>query len=253
MQNPEHSGLLSKWVIELSKFDIDYKPRTAMKGQAEADFMAELTERQDEPSMGTQEASTEMITVEEPNPQQQPNWNLYIDGSACAKCNGTLPADKVEARQLKWRATRYNIQNGKLYRQGFTHPNLRYLTPEEGKDVLTMIHAGECGNYSSARSLANRTMRQGYFWPTLDDDARRVSRSCHKYQQYADLPHAPEKPLSIIIGPWIHSMWGLDLLGKFPTAKGQFKYIIVAIDYNTKWIEEEPLTAITIAKVTHFL
>ncbi|XP_062012277.1 uncharacterized protein LOC133728861 [Rosa rugosa] len=49
------------------------------------------------------------------------------------------------------------------------------------------------------------------------------------------------------------SLWGLDLVGKLPTAKGQFKYIIVAIDYNSKWIEAEPLTAITTAKVIHFL
>ncbi|XP_024171498.1 protein NYNRIN-like [Rosa chinensis] len=46
---------------------------------------------------------------------------------------------------------------------------------------------------------------------------------------------------------------GLDIVGKLPTAKGQFKYIIVAIDYDTKWIEAEPLTAITTAKVQHFL
>ncbi|MDD0213355.1 transposase family protein, partial [Shigella flexneri] len=41
--------------------------------------------------------------------------------------------------------------------------------------------------------------------------------------------------------------------GKFSTARGQFKYIIVTIDYNNKWIEAKPLTAITTAKITHFL
>ncbi|MDD0148538.1 transposase family protein, partial [Shigella flexneri] len=45
----------------------------------------------------------------------------------------------------------------------------------------------------------------------------------------------------------------MDLMGKFQTAKGQFKYIIVAVDYNSKWIEAEPLMAITTAKVTYFL
>ncbi|XP_024172058.1 uncharacterized protein K02A2.6-like [Rosa chinensis] len=48
-------------------------------------------------------------------------------------------------------------------------------------------------------------------------------------------------------------MWGLDIVRKLPTAKGQFKYIIVVINYDSKWIEVEPLTAITTAKIQHFL
>ncbi|XP_024195899.1 uncharacterized protein LOC112199070 [Rosa chinensis] len=169
------------------------------------------------------------------------------------KRDETLSSDKVEARRLVRRRTCYNIQNGKLYRQWFTYPYLKCLVTEEGRQVLAKIHSGECGNHSGATSLANCTMRQGYFWPSLGDNAKDISRLCHKCQQYTDLLHAQAKPLSIIIGPWIHSTWGLDLVGKLPTARGKFKYIIVAIDYDNKWIEAEPLTAITTAKVQHFL
>jgi transposase InsO family protein len=43
------------------------------------------------------------------------------------------------------------------------------------------------------------------------------------------------------------------LIGKLPTAKGQFKYIIVAVDYSTKWVEAEALTLITTERIEHFL
>ncbi|KAL6224642.1 hypothetical protein ACLB2K_003497 [Fragaria x ananassa] len=43
MQKPESSGRLVKWVIELGEFDIHYRPRTVIKGQAAADFISELT------------------------------------------------------------------------------------------------------------------------------------------------------------------------------------------------------------------
>ncbi|CAL1361132.1 unnamed protein product [Linum trigynum] len=46
---------------------------------------------------------------------------------------------------------------------------------------------------------------------------------------------------------------GVDLLGPFPTAKGKRKYIIVAVDYFTKWIKAEALALITAHQVTHFL
>ena len=39
-------------------------------------------------------------------------------------------------------------------------------------------------------------------------------------------------------------MGGMDLLGPFPQATKQRKYLIVAVDYFTKWIEAEPLAKI---------
>ncbi|MCI37947.1 gypsy retrotransposon integrase-like protein, partial [Trifolium medium] len=44
----------------------------------------------------------------------------------------------------------------------------------------------------------------------------------------------------------------MDLLGPFPTASGQNRYMIVAIDYFTKWIEAEPLAIISAFNVLHF-
>jgi hypothetical protein len=56
-----------------------------------------------------------------------------------------------------------------------------------------------------------------------------------------------------MISPWPFAQWGLDLIGKLPTTKGQFKYIVVAVDYNTKWVEAEALTLITTERIEHFL
>ena len=44
LQKPEATGRLLKWAVELSQFDIQYQPRTAIKGQALADLVAEFTE-----------------------------------------------------------------------------------------------------------------------------------------------------------------------------------------------------------------
>ena len=45
LQKPEAAGRLLKWVVELSQFDIQYQPRTAVKGQALAYFVTEFTEQ----------------------------------------------------------------------------------------------------------------------------------------------------------------------------------------------------------------
>jgi len=44
----------------------------------------------------------------------------------------------------------------------------------------------------------------------------------------------------------------MDILGPFPPATGQLRFLIVAVDYFTKWIEAEPLAKITTANVQNF-
>ena len=52
--------------------------------------------------------------------------------------------------------------------------------------------------------------------------------------------------------PWPFSKRGINLLGPFPLALGQVSYLIMAIDYFTKWIEAEPLSSITAAQARKF-
>ncbi|KAK3016395.1 hypothetical protein RJ639_007373 [Escallonia herrerae] len=47
-------------------------------------------------------------------------------------------------------------------------------------------------------------------------------------------------------------MWGMDILGPFRMATGQRRFVIVAIDYFTKWIEAEALATITASKCEEF-
>ena len=47
MSNPEATGRLALWAIELSEFDIQYRPCTAIKGQVVANFIAEFTNKKD--------------------------------------------------------------------------------------------------------------------------------------------------------------------------------------------------------------
>ena len=56
-----------------------------------------------------------------------------------------------------------------------------------------------------------------------------------------------------ISSPWPFAQWGIDIMGPFPLGKKQLRFLIVAIDYFTKWVESELVTTITEAKVTSFV
>ncbi|GKD69650.1 reverse transcriptase domain-containing protein [Tanacetum coccineum] len=51
--------------------------------------------------------------------------------------------------------------------------------------------------------------------------------------------------MTSIMAPWPFYQWGMDILGPFPQAVRKVKFVIVAIDYFTKWIEAKLLVRIT--------
>ena len=56
-----------------------------------------------------------------------------------------------------------------------------------------------------------------------------------------------------ISSPWPFAQWGIDIMGPFPLGKKQLRFLNVAIDYFTKWVEAELVTTIIEAKVTSFV
>ena len=63
---------------------------------------------------------------------------------------------------------------------------------------------------------------------------------------------APEE-IKSIYSPWPFHTWGINILGPFPLAIRQMKYLVVAIEYFTKWIEAEPVAQITAHKIQSFV
>ena len=80
LQRPDASGRLLKWSVELSEFHIEYKPRTAIKAQALADFIVESThEDTPQPETAPPEAR---IPKEQTSEKNLAHWILFVDGSS---------------------------------------------------------------------------------------------------------------------------------------------------------------------------
>ncbi|XP_074336646.1 uncharacterized protein LOC141673810 [Apium graveolens] len=166
---------------------------------------------------------------------------------------GTLAEDKFKARRLRYQAARYVIYDEVLYKRGFNQPLLRCVDEEEGNYILREVHEGICGNHSGGSSLAMKVLRQGYYWPTMKEDAINFVRACDRCQHFANYSSMPVTLLTPMASPWPFAMWGIDLIGELPKAKGDVKYAVVAVDYFTKWAEAMPLATITVKKIRDFV
>ena len=167
--------------------------------------------------------------------------------------DGHFPQNTEEAKKIKKRAARFTILNDALYKRGFSMPYLKCVDEEEARYILEEIHGGVCSDHASPRSLVNKVVRTGYFWPTMQVDAAEIVKRCDKCQRYGNMQRLPAERLTTIASPWPFAQWGIDIVSPLPQGKGQVKFLLVAIDYFTKWIEAKALATITKARIRSFV
>ena len=115
------------------------------------------------------------------------------------------------------------------------------------------VHEGICGNHSGSRSLVHKLVRTGYYWPTMQKDAEAYVKTYEKCQRFSNIIRQPTEELTLMTTPWPFAQWGLDIMGQFPIVVQQLKFLIVGIDYFTKWVEAEALATITKKNVWSFV
>ena len=167
--------------------------------------------------------------------------------------DGHFSQDIEEARKVKKRVARFTILNNTLYKRGFSMPYLKCVDEEEAKYILEEIHEGVCRDPAGPRSLVSKVIRTGYFWPTMQVDARELIKKCDQCQRFGNVQRLPTEKLTTISSPWPFAQWGIDIVDPLPQGKGQVKFLLVTIDYFTKWVEVEALATITEAKIQNFM
>ncbi|GKE74066.1 reverse transcriptase domain-containing protein [Tanacetum coccineum] len=158
---------------------------------------------------------------------------------------GIWPEDENEARALRMKINQYVMEEGVLFKRSYLMSMLRCVGPLQANYVIREIHMGACSMHMKPRSVVAKAIRQGYYWPTMHRDAREEIRKCDSCQIHAPVPKMPKTLMTSIMAPWPFYQWGMDVLGPLPEAPGKVKYVIVAIDYFTKWIEAKPLARTT--------
>jgi hypothetical protein len=114
------------------------------------------------------------------------------------------------------------------------------------------IHARLCGAHIGSRPLLGKVFRQGFYWPKAASDAVDLVQKCENCQKCARDQKQPSSLTQLIQPTWPLQRWGLDLLGPLPPAQGNLKYVVVAVEYFSKWIKAKPLATITSATVQKF-
>ncbi|XP_074324220.1 uncharacterized protein LOC141661133 [Apium graveolens] len=330
MYKPEYPGRMLKWTVELGQFEVDYKPRTAIKGQALADFMLEFPPHQEV------EPRALVVMLEFPPHQEvgqnsAPWWSLFVDGASngdgagagielispeahkirCAThlafhatnndaeyealINGLKLALKMKVENLNVFSDSmivvYQINGGyqakgprtELYLKcaqriiaRFNEVRLKLIPRGQNKGTDELAKLGSCRESTLLGTVPLDIQRQpsvpehevgslsnelGPTWmtsilayikegslPDEKNEARKIKYKAARYVIYDGILY--RRGFSV---PLLKYIDGDECNYILREARGGVKYAVVAVDYFTKWAEAEPLATITANKLREFV
>nr|GEV78672.1 putative reverse transcriptase domain-containing protein [Tanacetum cinerariifolium] len=123
---------------------------------------------------------------------------------------------------------------------------------QEAFDILKACHEGPTGGHHGANFTAKKVFDAGFFWPFIYRDAYDLVKSCDSCQRQGQISQMDEMPQNVIQVCEIFDVWGIDFMGPFSSSRGN-RYILVAVDYLSKWVEAKPLPANDARVVVKFL
>nr|GEX91465.1 reverse transcriptase domain-containing protein [Tanacetum cinerariifolium] len=128
----------------------------------------------------------------------------------------------------------------------------RCVHGKKALNILVACHNGPTGRHHGANLTAKKIFDSGFFWPTIYKDAHEFVKNYDSCQRQGKISQRGEMPQNSIQVCEIFDVWGIDFMGPFLSSRGN-KYILVAVDYLSKWIEAKALPTNDARVVCKFL
>ncbi|XP_024016309.1 uncharacterized protein LOC112089784 [Eutrema salsugineum] len=141
-------------------------------------------------------------------------------------------AKKKFLRELR----RYHWDEPYLYKHCSDGIYRRCIAESEVPEVLFHCHGSEYAGHFATFKTVSKVLQVGFWWPTMFRDAHAFISQCGACQRRGKISKRHEMPQNFILEVEVFDCWGIDFMGPFPSSYGN-KYILVAVDYVSKWVE----------------
>nr|GEW55379.1 reverse transcriptase domain-containing protein [Tanacetum cinerariifolium] len=116
----------------------------------------------------------------------------------------------------------------------------RCVHGQEAVDILKACHNRPTGGHHGLNYTAKKVFDSGFYWLIIYRDAHDLVKSCDACQRQGKISQRDVTPQNSIQVCKIFDVWGIDFMGPFPSSQGN-KYILMAVDYLSKWVRAKPL------------
>ena len=122
----------------------------------------------------------------------------------------------------------------------------------EQQEILSHCHENAYGGHFASQKTAMKVLQSRFYWPSLFKDAHNICRGCDRCQRLGKLSRHHMMPLNPILVVDLFDVWGIDFMGPF-TVSFVYSYILVGVDYVSKWVEAIPCKVVDHRVVLKFL
>ena len=170
----------------------------------------------------------------------------YLDTSSYPK-----DYNDQQRRKLEEKSSKYLIQYRQLFRRNKEENPLRVVLPDQTELVLFNLHKDQSGAHLGIEATYEK-LKERYYWPKMYESVKQYIKTCDNCQKRGK-PNRQEEmiPIKIINRPF-HRI-GIDIKGPLAVTQKGNRYIIVAMDYLTKWPEAKAIPNIKAETVAEFL
>ncbi|XP_038685730.1 uncharacterized protein LOC119985512 [Tripterygium wilfordii] len=226
---------LIRWMLLLQEFDIEIKDKKGCENVV-ADHLSRMTH--------TQTWEGEVLPLQEQFSDEQifamqvaDPWYADIINYVVTK---KISADFTRAQKdrLVTMAKYYVWDDPYLWKQCPDQVIRRCVPESEFDSILTFCHSYACGGHYGAKRKALKVLESGLYWPSLFKDAYHFCKTCDHCQRTGNIGPRNQMPLNPFNIVEIFDVWGIDFMGPFPFSHG-FLYVLLAVDYVSKWVEAQ--------------
>ena len=223
---------LIRWILLLQEFDLEIKDKKGSENVV-ADHLSRLVHSNTEEDLIPLRESfshEQLFSLKITDP-----WYADIINYKVIK---KIPDDFTRAQKDKLvKTAKYYEWDDPYLWKYCTDQLIRRCVPEsEFKSILTFCHSYACGGHFGAKRTALKVLESGFYWPSLFKDAYEFCATCDRCQRTGNLGPRNQMPQTPILVVEIFDVWGIDFMGPFPSSNG-FLYILLAVDYVSKWVE----------------
>lgn len=253
MRFKEPEGQVARWLEVLSSFDMKIEHRPGRKHQ-NADGMSRLSCKQcGLLKDGNQTPEVNQVTEHNTRPDLVNLQNS--DHDICTVREwvkaGEMPEKKdlrresyfIKALVGQWE--RLHIQNDVLVRcwdlKGTDMVIWQVIVPlASRREILRYSHDIKASGHLGVKKTLRR-IRQGYYWPGMQNDVSIYVSGCEKCTRRKDPSRTKKAPMEIVRSGYPMERIAIDILGPLPRTEGGNQYIVVIGDYFTKWTESHAI------------
>ncbi|CAN6687748.1 unnamed protein product [Malus baccata var. baccata] len=220
---------LIRWMLLLQEFDFEIRDKKGSENVV-ADHLSRLVHQEDVVPIPETFPDEQLMSIEVSMP-----WYADLVNYLASK---VIPSEfnKNQCDKLKHDARNYVWDDPYLWKYGSDQIIRRCVHDSEIHSILNFCHTYACGGHFGTQRTARKVLECGFYWPTVFKDARTFCIACDRCQRTGNIGPKDQMPQSPIFNVEIFDVWGIDFMGPFPSSHG-FVYILLAVDYVSKWVE----------------